>query len=114
MLGATCPLTSKKASLLCGSTDRKQDEYRMSFVVVLFSLTFPSISNICFCPFQNVNGKIIEFNFEPKIEHVISIGLLDFDYKTTFYVKHMNPYGQIRTTTILVPQLGDNSYQVSP
>jgi hypothetical protein len=76
-------------------------------------LSHPHLT-FCFCPFQNVDGGIIEFNFEPKAERVNSIGLLDVDYKTTLYVEYMNTYGQIRTKTIPVPQLGDNSYQVSP
>jgi len=63
-------------------------------------------------PDDNVDGGTIEFNFEPKAERVNSIGLLDVDYKTTLYVEWMNELGEMKTTVISVPELGDNSYQL--
>lgn len=40
------------------------------------------------------------------------MGLLDVDYETSIYVYYMNSSGEMRTKTIVVPQLGDNSYQL--
>jgi hypothetical protein len=43
---------------------------------------------------------------------VNEIALLDIDYETKLTVLYMTPNGNMSVKTIVVPQLGDNSYQV--
>ena len=65
------------------------------------------------CPDDNVDGGIIECDFEPMVS-LKSIGLLDVDYATVIKISFQNEYGQMEDKNIVVPGLGDNSYQLLP
>lgn len=66
------------------------------------------------CPDDNVDGGIIEIIFEPMVESIESIGLLDVDYTTIVKITFQNQYGQLEDKNIVVPLRGDNSYQLLP
>jgi hypothetical protein len=63
---------------------------------------------------QNVDGGIIELVFEPMVESLASIGLLDIDYATIIKITFQNDFGQMEDKNIMVPIYGDNSYQLFP
>jgi hypothetical protein len=65
-------------------------------------------------PDDNVDGSMIEFNFEPYAEFVSEMGLLGIDYTTRVKVVYETSSGVLTTKTIQVPNLGDHSYQVLP
>jgi hypothetical protein len=64
------------------------------------------------CPDDNVDGGVIEFQFDPPAEYVKNIGLLDVDYATVIKISFINEEGEMDETNIVVPILGDNSYQL--
>lgn len=64
------------------------------------------------CPDDNVDGGIMEFTFDPMVESIRSIGLLDIDYAAILKVTFMNDEGELEDTNIMAPLLGDNSYQL--
>jgi len=66
------------------------------------------------CPDDNVDGGMMEFEFEPMVDYIESIGLLDVDYEVSISITFMNAAGEMDDTTIIVPVLGDNSYQLLP
>jgi hypothetical protein len=64
-------------------------------------------------PDDNVNGGTMTFNFfEPGGKYVYEMGLLDIDYATTVKVIYENGNGGTSENDIVVPRLGDNSFQV--
>ena len=65
------------------------------------------------CPDDNVDGGMIIFDWaETPATVVDEIALLDVDYETKLTILYMTPNGNMSVKTIVVPQLGDNSYQV--
>jgi hypothetical protein len=65
------------------------------------------------CPDDNADGGMIIFDWaETPATVVKEIALLDVDYETKLTVLYMTPNGNMSVKTIVVPQLGDNSYQV--
>jgi hypothetical protein len=64
-------------------------------------------------PDDNVNGGTIAFDFfEPGGKYVYEMGLLDIDYATTVKVVYENGDGSTSENDLVVPLLGDNSFQV--
>jgi hypothetical protein len=64
-------------------------------------------------PNDNVNGGTITFDFfEPGGKYVYEMGLLDIDYATTVKVVYENGDGSTSENDLVVPLLGDNSFQV--
>jgi hypothetical protein len=64
------------------------------------------------CPDDNVDGGIITFDFPFGSGHYVKeIGHLDIDYETIAFVATQTPNG-FSEREIVVPPLGDNSYQV--
>jgi hypothetical protein len=59
-------------------------------------------------PDDNVDGGMIMFEFSPPATYVYEMGFLDVDYETTITIVH----DETEVTTIAVPIMGDNSYQV--
>ena len=64
------------------------------------------------CPDDNVGGGVIEFEFDPPAEYVKNIGLLDVDYATMIQISYIDENGKVKNSNIIVPVLGDNSYQL--
>ena len=64
------------------------------------------------CPDDNVDGGVIKFEFDPPVDYVKDIGLLDVDYATVIKISFINEEGEMEDTNIVVPILGDNSYQL--
>jgi hypothetical protein len=64
-------------------------------------------------PDDNINGGTITFDFfEPGGRYVYEMGLLDIDYATTVKVIYKNGNGGTSENDLVVPLLGDNSFQV--
>jgi hypothetical protein len=66
-------------------------------------------------PDDNVDGGVIKFGFDPLVDYVKSIGLLDVDYSTVIRTKYLDDNSdKTKRKKIFVPNLGDNSYQLLP
>ena len=66
------------------------------------------------CPDDNVDGGVMEFEFDPPVDYVKNIGLLDVDYSTVIKIKYLDEDNETKKEKISVPILGDNSYQLLP
>ena len=61
-----------------------------------------------------MDGGVIKFAFDPPVDYVKDIGLLDVDYSTDIKIKYLDEDGVTTRKKISVPILGDNSYQLLP
>ncbi len=66
------------------------------------------------CVSDNKDGGHMEFEFNPPVEYVKNIGLLDVDYATMVQTLFIDKNGETRNANVMVPVLGDNSYQLLP
>ncbi len=66
----------------------------------------------CLC--DTKEGGHMAFEFNPPVEYVKNIGLLDVDYPSMVQTLFADKNGETRNANIMVPILGDNSYQLLP
>jgi hypothetical protein len=50
------------------------------------------------CPDDNVDGVVIKFDFDPPVDYVKSIGLLDVDYSTVITIKYLDENSETKKT----------------
>jgi hypothetical protein len=64
------------------------------------------------CLSDNKEGGHMEFEFNPPVKYMKNIGLFDVDYESIVQTLFIDKSGETRNANIMVPILGDKSYQL--
>jgi hypothetical protein len=92
--------------------EKKANQMERAQTVILSEMFCSYKSPVKSAPMKNVDGRVIEFDFDPPVNYVKNIGLLDVDYATVIRISFFNEDDESKDAQIAVPILGDNSYQL--